>query len=141
MGQLTKRVVLVHELGQLGRSEKLLNRCRNRLDIDQRLRGNALNLLCGHTLTNHTLQSGKADPVLVLQQFTDRTDTAVAQMVDIIVVADAVLQMDIVVDGCNDIFLRNVLRNQIVYGSANCILNIVNAFIFFQYFFKYRIIY
>ena len=57
-------------------------------------------------------------------------------MVDIIIVADAVLQMDIVVDGCNDIFLRNVLRNQIVYGSANCILNIVDTFIFFQYFFR-----
>ena len=141
MGQLTKRVVLVHELGQLGRSEELLNRCRNRLDIDQRLRGNALNLLCGHTLTNHTLQSGKADPVLVLQQFTDRTDTAVAQMVDIVIVADAVLQMDIVVDGSDDILFRDMLRNQLLDAVMDGLFDGIQIVIFFQIFFKNRIIY
>ena len=34
MGQLCQRVILVHELGQLGASEELLYRCGNRLNVD-----------------------------------------------------------------------------------------------------------
>ncbi len=36
-------------------------------------------------------------------------------MVDIVIVADAVLQMDIIINGSKDIFLRNMLRNQFVH--------------------------
>ena len=93
MSQLTKRVVLVHELGQLGRSEELFDSCGNRLDVDQGLRGNVILILGGHTLTNDSLQSGKTDAVLVLKQLTYGTDTTVTQMVDIVVISDAVLQM------------------------------------------------
>ena len=35
-------------------------------------------------------------------------------MVDIVVVADSVLKMDIVVDGCKDILLGNMLGNQLM---------------------------
>ena len=35
MGQLTQRVVLIHELGQLGRTEEFLDCRLDRLDIDQ----------------------------------------------------------------------------------------------------------
>ena len=114
MSQLTKRVVLVHELGQLGRSEELFDSCGNRLDVDQGLRGNVILILGGHTLTNDSLQSGKTDAVLVLKQLTYGTDTTVAQMVDIVVISDAVLQMHVIVDGSNDIFLRDMLRNQLM---------------------------
>ena len=65
-------------------------------------------------LPHHTLQSGETDAVLVLQQLAHRADTAVAQMVDIIVVADAVLQMHVIVDGSKNIFLGNMLGNQVV---------------------------
>ena len=34
VSQLRQRVVLVHELGQLGASEELLHRCGNRLNVD-----------------------------------------------------------------------------------------------------------
>ena len=114
MSQLTQRVVLIHELGQLGRSEELLHCCGNRLDVDQGLRGNAIQILGGHTLTNNSLHTGKTDTVLVLKQLTDRTDTTVAQMVDIVVITDAVLQMHVIVDGSNDIFLCDMLRNQLM---------------------------
>ena len=63
----------------------------------------------GHTLTHHTLHSGQTDTVLILQQFAHRADTPVAQMIDIIVIAQAILQMDIVVDGRENIFLGNML--------------------------------
>ena len=35
-------------------------------------------------------------------------------MVDIVIVADAVFKMDIVIEGCQDIFLGDMLRNQVV---------------------------
>ena len=119
MGQLSQRVVLIHELGQLGTSEELLDCCCNRLDIDQGLGRNTFHVLCCHTLTYHTLHTGQTDTVLVLKQLADRTDTTVAQMVDIIWIADAAFQMHVVVDGSDDIFLRNVLRNQVMDISAD----------------------
>ena len=76
-------------------------------------------ILGGHTLPNDSLQSGKTDAVLVLKQLTYGTDTTVAQMVDIVVVSDAVLQMHVIVDGSDDILFRDMLRNQLmdaVYG-------------------------
>ena len=45
--------------------------------------------LQGHALTDDALQTGKADAELVLQQLADRTDAAVAQVVDIVDGADA----------------------------------------------------
>ena len=66
MRQLTQRVVLIHELGQLGGTEELLHSSRHRLDIDQRLRGDPFQILRRHTLSDNTLHSGKTDTVLVL---------------------------------------------------------------------------
>ena len=115
VGQLTQRVILIHELRQLGRSEELLHCCGYRLDIDQRLGRNLLSVMSSHTLTYHSLHSGQADTILVLQQFTYRTDTSVTQMIDIVIVAQTVLQMHIVVDGSQNIFLCNVLGHQFMY--------------------------
>ena len=42
-------------------------------------------------------------------------------MVDIVIVTDAVLKMDIVVYGSNNILFGNVLRNQIMYIILNSI--------------------
>ena len=126
VGQLAQRVVLVHELGQLGRSEELLHCRRHRLDIDQGLRRDALLVLCRHTLAHDSLQSGQTDPVLVLEQLAHRTDAAVAQMVDVIVISDAVFQMDIIVNGCNDVILRDMLRDQVVDVAADHALHLID---------------
>ena len=141
MSQLTKRVVLVHELGQLGRSEELFDSCGNRLDVDQGLRGNVILILGGHTLTNDSLQSGKTDAVLVLKQLTYGTDTTVTQMVDIVVISDAVLQMHVIVDGSDDILFRDMLRNQLMDAVMDGFFDGIQIVIFFQNFFKNRIIY
>ncbi len=114
MRQFRQRIVLIHELRQLGRSEELLHRCSHRLDVDQRLRSNAFNLLCGHALTHDPLKTAQADAVLILKQLAHRTDAAVAKMVDIIAVSDAELKMHIIIDGSENILFRNVLRDQVV---------------------------
>ena len=67
-----------------------------------------------HSLADNSFHSGKADAILVLEKFTDAADPSVSQMVDIVVVADAVFQMHIVVDGSENIFLCNMLGDQLM---------------------------
>ena len=119
MCQFAKRVVLIHKLRQLGRTEKFLYRSLHRFDIDQYLRRYLLRVMSRHSLANHSFQTGKTDTVLVLQKLAHRTDTSVAQMVDIVVVSDTVLQMNVIVNGSKDIFLRNMLWNQLMYILAD----------------------
>ena len=57
----------------------------------------------GHTLADDTLHAGEADAELVLQQLTHAADTAVAQMVNLVRGADAVVKTQQIVDRCKDI--------------------------------------
>ena len=66
--------------------------------------------MCGHSFTDHSFHSGQTDTVLVLEQLAHSPDTSVAQMVDIVIVADAVFQMDVIVNGSNDICLLYTSR-------------------------------
>ena len=115
VGQLTQRVILIHKLRQLGRSEEFLHCCGYGFDIDQRLGRDLLSIVCGHTLAYHSLHSGQTDTILVLQQFTYRTDTSVAQMIDIVIIAQTILQMHVIVNGSQNIFLGNMLGYQFMY--------------------------
>ncbi|OPY87853.1 MAG: hypothetical protein A4E72_01419 [Syntrophus sp. PtaU1.Bin208] len=49
-----------------------------------------------------------------MQQFADRTDAAIAQMVDVVLLANAVFQADQVADRSHDVLDRQVLGHQIV---------------------------
>ena len=62
-------------------------------------------------------------------------------MVDIVICTNAILQMDVVVDRSNDIFLCNMLRNQVMDRPLDRIFDIIDIIIFLQYFFKDRIVY
>ncbi len=114
VGKLTQRIRLVHELGQLGGTEEFLHGCSHRLDINEGLGRDNLLVLGGHTLSDDTLHTGEADAVLVLQQLADRTDSTVAQMIDIVFVSDAPLKVHIVIDGSEDILSRNMLGNEVM---------------------------
>ena len=98
--------------------------------------------MSSHTLAYHSLHSGKTDTVLILQQFAYCTDTSVAQVVDIIIVAQTILQMHIIVNGSKDIFLGNMFWNQFIYiflDSFCKLLRIITILI--QNRFQHRIIY
>ena len=105
VGQLGQRVVLVHELGQRAGTDELFDGGDDRADVDQALRGDlaVFLILQGHALTDDALHAGEADAELVLQQLTDAADAAVAQMVDLIGGADAVVKAQQVVDGGKDV--------------------------------------
>ena len=116
VGQLGQRVVLVHELGQGRRTEELLDGRHHRPDVDQGLGGQGSLVLAleGHALADDALHAGEADAELVLQQLSNRADSSVAQMVDVVNRADAVAQAAQVVDGGEDVVLDDVLWNQIL---------------------------
>ena len=143
--QFTQRVVLIHKLGQLGGSEEFLHGSLYRLDVDQGLRGNILACVCivrGHTLTYHTLHTGQTDTVLVLQQLTYCTDTTVAQVVDIIRTSDTVSQCHHIVDGCQDIALGDVLRDQIQHIFLDSCLDTIRlCTVLTQQLLQYRPVY
>ena len=68
-----------------------------------------------HSLTNNPLHSGKTNSKLVLQQLAHRTDTAIAQMVDIVGIAHIVAQVVDIIDGRKNIVFDDMLGNQAVY--------------------------
>ena len=84
MGQTRERIDLVHELRQLRSSEELLDRCHNGANVDQGLRRDRLDVLGRHALTDDALHTAETDPNLVLDQFTDGTDTTVGEVVLIV---------------------------------------------------------
>ena len=84
VGHASQRVVLIHELGQLGGSEELLDGGVHRTDVDQGLRGDGLGILGGHTFADHTLHTAQTGAQLVLDQLADLADTTVAEVVDIV---------------------------------------------------------
>ena len=127
MRQLCQRIVLIHELGQRRRAEEFLDGGSHRTDVDQCCRCDVLCILRlnGHALTDDTLHTGETDAELVLEQLAHRTDTAVAQVVDVVHVAHAVAQVQEVADGGEDVIQNDVLRHQLVCLSADGCLQVV----------------
>jgi hypothetical protein len=82
--QTRERVVLVHELRQLRRSEELLDRGDDGAHVDQGLRRDRLDVLRRHALADDALHAGQTRAELVLDQLADRADAAVAEVVDVV---------------------------------------------------------
>ncbi len=80
MGQATQGVGLVHELAQLGGAEELLQRGDDRADVDDRLRRDRVRILGCEALADDALHPVQTDPERLLDQLTDRPQTAVAEV-------------------------------------------------------------
>ena len=100
---LGERVRLVHELRQLAGPEELLDDRRHRLVVDELLRHQRLDVLQAHALLDGALHADQADAVLVLDQLADGAHAAVAEVVDVVDLAVAVLQLDQVADDLEDV--------------------------------------
>ena len=92
MRDLRQRIGLIHELRQLRRAEELAHRRRRRLGVDQVVRHHRVDLDRAHALADRAFHAQQADAVLVFHQLADRADAPVAEMVDIVDLAAAVLQ-------------------------------------------------
>ena len=119
VGQLCQRIVLIHELGQLGASEKLLYRRGHGLDIDQGLGGDAVHVLGRHPLPHHSLHTGQTDAVLILEQLAYGADPPVAQMINVVRSADLLFEMHIIVNRSKDIFSGDMLGHQFAHVPAD----------------------
>ena len=117
--QFGQGIVLVHELRQLAAAKKFLDGRHHGADIDQGLRRNAIHILDGHTFPDDAFHPGQADAELVLQQFADAADATVAQMVDVILFAVAVHNVQQVAEGGQDVFLRDGAQLFIDTGREN----------------------
>ena len=84
VGQTRERVVLVHELRQLRRSEELLDRGDDGAHVDQGLRRDRLDVLRGHALADDALHAGQTGADLVLDELADGADATVAEVVDVV---------------------------------------------------------
>ena len=99
VGDLGERVGLVHELGELGRAEELLDRRDDRLGVDQVVGHRRVDVLVdGHLLLDRPLHAHEADPELVLEQLAHGAHPAVAQVVDVVDPAHVLLETQQVAD-------------------------------------------
>ncbi len=85
VGDLGQAVDLVHELGELGTAEELLEGGDDRLEVDEVL-GHGRREVGGdgHLFLDRPFHPGQADAEGILDQFADRTDPPVAQVVDVV---------------------------------------------------------
>src|SRR5579864_8694263 len=101
---LGERVGLIHELRQLGRSEKLADRGHHRLGVDQVVRHRRRHFLVhAHLLFDGAFHADQADAELVLHQLADRAHAPVAEVIDVVDRADVLTQLQQVRDGCVEI--------------------------------------
>ncbi len=128
MGNLSQRVLLVHELAQRVGSEIAVDNRRDGLGVNQVGRSEDLVVAYVHTLTYGTRHTGQTDTELVEQLLAYRADTAVAQVVDIIHLGVAVDEHDEVLDNLDDILLgqyAGVLRD----GHVQLAVDTVTAYL------------
>ena len=125
VGQLGQGVGLVHELAQGGGTEELLDGRRHRADVHQTLWSHNVQVLEGHALADDPLHAGEADAELVLQQLAHGAHPAVAQVVDVVRLADAAGQAVQVVDGGKDVVQNDVLGQQQVHLIQDLLAQLV----------------
>ena len=101
--ELRERVRLVHELRELAAAEELLHRRDDRADVDEEVRGGLLDLLDRHPLADDALHAEEADAERVLDELAIGADPAIAEVVDVIRGAEAVVELDEPADDRRDV--------------------------------------
>ena len=103
MRQLRKRVVLVHELWQLGRTKEFFNCCSYWADVDDLLWCQDIVILYRHPFANVSFHPWKSKTHLVGKQFTNGTNPTVSKVVDIIHAANTFCKVQEIAHFCQDV--------------------------------------
>ena len=102
---LGQRVGLVHELRELRGAEELAHGGHHRLRVDQVVRHDGVDIDRRHAFLDRALHADEADAERVLEQLAHRTDAAVAEVVDVVDFALAVLEVEHGAHHGDDVFL------------------------------------
>ena len=105
MRHFRQRIGLVHELAELARAEELTDRSCRRLGVDQVVRHHGIDIDRAHALLDGALHPQQPQAILVLHELAHRTHPAVAQVVDVVDRALAVLQLLQGLHRCHDVLL------------------------------------
>ncbi len=118
VGHFGQGIVLVHELRQLGRTEKFLGGGRHGLGVDQVLRSQPLGFGQAQAFLDRALDPHQADTEHVLGHFADAADPAIAEMVDVVHHAVAVANIDQHLEYGQNVFHRQHAGRVILGGHA-----------------------
>ena len=88
---------------ELAAAEELLHGRHDGADVDERVGGRLLDLLDRHALLDHALHAQQADAEGVLDELAVGADAAVAEVVDVVGLAEAVVELDEVADDGRDV--------------------------------------
>ena len=133
-----QRVVLVHELAELGGTEKFLDRCSDRLGVDQILRHQPFGFGQTQTLLDGALDPDQADTELIFGHLADGTDATVTKVIDI--VNDAVTVTDIYQRAQHVDDVRHAFADVLIIllsfligaqGEVTAVINDTGTFLFF----------
>ncbi len=122
MGDFRQRVGLVHELRQLRGAEEFTHRSHNRFRVDQVMRHDRIDIDRTHTLLDRALHAHEADAVIVFHQLADRTDTTVAEVINVVDFALAVLQVEDDLHDTQNVVMAqhaHVVRSGLIAGHAH----------------------
>ena len=105
MGDFRQRIGLIHELTQLRRAKELAHRGGSRLCVDQVVRHDTVDFDRRHALADRPLHAQQANTILIFHQLADRTNPAIAEMINIVDIAPAVFHADHQLDDMQDVVL------------------------------------
>ena len=104
---LIEYVVLLHQLRELVRREKLADSCLEGARIDERDRCRCLGVYHRHPVLDVALHAREADAHTLFKQFACKTDAAEAQVVDVVALCARVcIQFGDVCDDAHDVLKR-----------------------------------
>ena len=106
VGDLGQRVRLVHELGQLAAGKEFLDGRDHRFGVDQIVREHGFHVQEVHPFPDAPLHADQSQAELVLQQLADGPDPAVAEVIDIVYLSFARLEMHDVANHLDDVLGR-----------------------------------
>ena len=108
-------VCLIHKLTQLRGAKELLNHRGSRLVVNEIMGKQRVDVLQLQPLTDRPLDAKQTDAVLVFQQLANGPYATVAQVIDVVDLAVAILQLKQVTDGFKDVILGQgaLLKRQI----------------------------
>ena len=84
MLQFRQGIHLVHKLRKLGRGEKFFYNRQDRTEVDELRGDHSLAVVCGHSVLHNTAQAGKPYPEPPLEKLSDRLQSAISQMIDVV---------------------------------------------------------